>query len=88
MYPKKGTIQIGSDADLVVVDMNLEKTVTPDLLQHYSDYNIYEGMNLKGWPVVTMVRGTVVARDFQIVGQHGHGRYQYMNAYLKEPVMA
>ncbi len=86
MYPQKGTIQVGSDADLVIVDLNLEKTVTPALMQHYSDYNIYEGMNLKGWPVLTMVRGTVVARDFQIVASHGHGKYQYLNAYLREPV--
>ena len=86
MYPQKGTIQVGSDAGLVVADLNLEKTVTPALLQHYSDYNIYEGMNAKGWPVLTMSRGTVVARNFEIVAPHGHGRYQYLNSYLRESV--
>ena len=86
MYPQKGTIQVGSDADLVLVDLDREQVVTPALMQHRSDYNIYEGMNLKGWPVLTMVRGTVVARDFQIVAQPGHGKYQYLNQYLREPV--
>lgn len=88
MYPQKGTIAIGSDADLVVVDLDLEQVVTPALMQHRSDYNIYEGMNLKGWPVLTMVRGTVVARDFEIVAPAGHGRYQSLNGYLRRPVAA
>jgi dihydroorotase-like cyclic amidohydrolase len=86
MYPQKGTIQVGSDADLVLVDLNLERVVTPELMQHRSDYNIYEGMNLKGWPVLTMSRGTVIARDFQIVAPAGHGQYQYLNSYLREAV--
>lgn len=88
MYPQKGTIQVGSDADLAIVDLNLEKVVTPALMQHYSDYNIYEGMNLKGWPTVTMVRGTVVAKDFQIVASDRRGKYLYLNSYLREPVLA
>jgi dihydropyrimidinase len=63
MYPKKGTLQQGSDADLVMVDLDLEKTVTPELLQSYSDYTIYDGWELKGWPVMTIVRGRVVMED-------------------------
>ena len=43
MYPKKGTIEPGSDADLTIVDLDIEKKVTPDLLQSYSDYTIYDG---------------------------------------------
>lgn len=84
MYPRKGTIDIGSDADLLVVDMNLEKTVTPKLMQHYSDYNIYEGMKLKGWPTVTMVRGTVVQRDGEIVAPQGTGEYQHLTGWLND----
>lgn len=84
MYPKKGTIQIGSDADLTVVDMDLVKNPTPELLQTYSDYNIYEGMDLKGWPVLTMVRGTVVARDFEIVAPQGTGEYLYLTEWAKD----
>jgi dihydropyrimidinase len=60
MYPKKGTIQPGSDADLTIVDLSLEKTVTPELLQSHSDYTIYDGWKLTGWPEATIVRGMMV----------------------------
>jgi dihydropyrimidinase len=76
MYPEKGTIQKGSDADLVIVDMDLEQKVTPELLQSYSDYTIYDGWKLKGWPVLTMVRGRVVMQDGQVDKKAmGHGKF-------------
>ncbi|MBI2955566.1 MAG: amidohydrolase family protein [Chloroflexi bacterium] len=77
LYPRKGAIQIGSDADFTVVDLGLAKTVTAAELGSYADYTIYEGQTLKGWPVLTMVRGVVVMQDGQIVGPKGHGRYLY-----------
>jgi dihydropyrimidinase len=76
LYPKKGTIQRGSDADLTIVDLDLEQRVTPELLQSYSDYTIYDGYNIKGWPVLTMVRGQVVMHDGQISSTTlGHGQF-------------
>ena len=76
MYPRKGTIQEGSDADLAIVDMDLEQKVTPELLQSYSDYTIYDGWKLKGWPVLTMVRGKVVMEDGLVEGATlGHGQF-------------
>jgi len=76
MYPKKGTIQPGSDADLTIVDLNLEKKVTPELLQSYSDYTIYDGRRLKGWPVMTIVRGRMVMEDGQVSSEAlGHGEF-------------
>lgn len=76
MYPKKGTIQPGSDADLTIVDLNLEKKVTPELLQSYSDYTIYDGHRLKGWPVMAIVRGRVVMEDGQVNSEAlGHGEF-------------
>ncbi len=75
LYPRKGTISVGSDADLVMVDMDLEKTVTPELLGSMSDFTVYDGWKLKGWPVLTMVRGEVVMKDGQIVGGAGKGKY-------------
>lgn len=76
MYPKKGTIQPGSDADLTIVDLDLEQKVTPELLQSYSDYTIYDGHWLKGWPVMTLVRGRVVMEGGQVDGQAlGHGEF-------------
>jgi dihydropyrimidinase len=76
MYPRKGTIQVGSDADLTVIDLEATKKVTPELLQSYSDYTIYDGWKLSGWPAMTVVRGRVVMEDGQV--DHaalGHGQF-------------
>ncbi|HJU34547.1 MAG TPA: amidohydrolase family protein [Nitrososphaera sp.] len=76
MYPKKGTIQPGSDADLTIIDLDLEKTVTPDLLQSHSDYTIYDGWKLRGWPIMTIVRGNIVMEDGQVASEAlGHGQF-------------
>jgi dihydropyrimidinase len=76
MYPKKGTIQPGSDADLTLIDLDLEKTVTPDLLQSYSDYTIYDGWKLRGWPIMTIVRGNIVMEDGKVANEAlGHGEF-------------
>ncbi|NHI02351.1 Dihydropyrimidinase [Candidatus Nitrosotalea sp. TS] len=82
MYPKKGIIQKGSDADIVLVDMKAEKKVSHELLNGYSDYTVYDGWNLKGWPVKTLVRGTVVAEDFKVIGKAGYGKF------VQRPVLA
>jgi dihydropyrimidinase len=76
MYPRKGTIQQGSDADLVVIDVDLEKRVTPELLQSYSDYTIYDAWKLRGWPVLTLVRGKIVMEDGHVAEDAlGHGEF-------------
>lgn len=75
LYPKKGTIQVGSDADLTLVDLNLEKTVSHELFATWSDYTLYTGVRLKGWPVLTMLRGRVVARDGAVTAEPGYGRF-------------
>ncbi len=76
MYPRKGTIQPGSDADLAMIDLDLEKQVRPELLQSYSDYTIYDGWNLSGWPVMTIVRGRVVMEDGHVdESALGHGEF-------------
>ncbi|KAA2283609.1 dihydroorotase [Candidatus Nitrosocosmicus agrestis] len=75
-YPKKGTIQKGSDADLVIIDLEISKKVTPELLQSSSDYTIYDGMELQGWPTVTISRGKIIMEN-ETVYQHnkGHGKF-------------
>jgi dihydropyrimidinase len=73
--PRKGTIAVGSDADFAIVDLNKEKIVTPDMFQSHSDYSLYEGWALKGWPVMTILRGQVVMRDGEIVGTPGGREY-------------
>ncbi len=74
MYPQKGTFEKNSDADITMIDLKKEKKVTSDLFGGFSDYIVYEGRNLKGWPVKTIVRGEIVADDFEIIGKLGHGK--------------
>ena len=75
LYPLKGALAPGSDADIVVFDPYHEKTVTPDNLFHNADYSPYDGMILRGWPKVTLVRGRVVMEDNRLVAEKGWGRY-------------
>ena len=70
----KGNIAAGYDADLVVVDPHKEQVVDSSRLESHADYSVYDGMRLRGWPRLTMVRGTVVARDGVVTGKEGHGR--------------
>jgi dihydropyrimidinase len=77
---RKGFLAPGADADIALVDLEKQREVRAAELGSYSDYSLYDGQTLKGWPVMTMVRGTVVMRDGEIVGQAGHG------AYLSRPL--
>lgn len=74
MGPAKGSLGPGSDADITVLDPRLERAVSADMFGGHSDYTVYEGLRLRGWPVKTMVRGAMVAEDFEVVGRVGHGR--------------
>lgn len=73
MFPQKGAIQRGADADITLVDLKKEQKVTSEFFGAFSDYIVYEGWNLKGWPQTTMVRGTLVTENMQVVGKPGHG---------------
>ena len=75
LYPKKGTIAVGSDADLVVVDLALEREVRPEALAGMSDFSPFEGKRLRGWPVATIKGGRIVARDGALVEERPAGRY-------------
>ena len=75
LAPVKGRIDIGSDADFTVVDLNRERKVVPAELGSYADYSLYEDQVLKGWPVKTIVRGVTVMDDGKILGPGGHGKY-------------
>lgn len=77
LYPRKGTLLPGSDADVTVVDLGIEKKVTASKLHGSCNYSLYEGWTLKGWPTLTMVRGRVVMRDHKLLGNPGYGRYLY-----------
>jgi dihydropyrimidinase len=75
LYPRKGTIAIGSDADIAIWDPHRKLTLTHDLLKDGSDYTPYEGIEITGWPVLTMVRGQVVMRDGTLTGAKGYGTH-------------
>ena len=76
LYPQKGSLQKGSDADLVIVDLDLKKKVTPELLQSYSDYTIYDGWELCGWPIATILRGKIVMENYIVdENYYGYGKF-------------
>ncbi len=73
--PNKGRLEIGADADVTLVDVDLIKPVDPAVLGSYADYSLYEGQQLCGWPVRTIVRGKTVMDDGRITGPGGWGNY-------------
>jgi dihydropyrimidinase len=75
LYPKKGTIAVGADADIAIWDPDHEVTISQSLMHGGSDYTPYEGIKVKGWPVSTMVRGKFVVRDGKLAGTLGAGEY-------------
>ena len=70
----KGSLQPGFDADVTLIDLKKEKKVSTELFGGYSDYLVYDGWDLKGWPVKTIVRGTTIAEDFEVIGKPGFGK--------------
>jgi len=74
MYPTKGSLELNSDADITLIDLKKEQKVTSDLFGGFSDYIVYDGWKLKGWPVKTIVRGQTIAEDFQVIGKPGYGK--------------
>lgn len=77
IYPRKGTIAVGSDADLVIFDPTLTLTIENDMLKSNSDFSAFEGWEVTGWPMTTIRRGEVVYRDGQIHGEPGNGEILY-----------
>lgn len=75
LYPRKGTIRLGSDADLVVVDLDRQHTVDADALKGRKEGSVYAGRSLRGWPVATVVGGRLVVADGQFNGELGEARF-------------
>lgn len=75
MYPKKGTIAVGSDADLLVWDPEKEHTISAETHHMRVDYNVYEGMTVKGLPVQVYLRGRKVVEDGEWVAEKGQGQF-------------
>lgn len=75
MWPKKGTLSPGADADITFIDPGIEVEVLAREMYSVADYDPYEGYKAVGWPVLTMLRGEVIARNGKIIGRPGNGRF-------------
>jgi len=75
MYPKKGAIATGSDADLVIIDPTIKQTLTHELLHENCDYTPYEGTPLKGYAIMTISRGEIIVENGNFISQKGRGRF-------------
>jgi dihydropyrimidinase len=85
LHPQKGSLSVGADADLVVFDPNLEVAITPEVLHGHADYSPYEGWHVRGWPVSTMVRGSWVVRDRELVGSRELGSFVRRGKVCQRP---
>jgi dihydropyrimidinase len=86
MYPKKGVIAVGSDADIVLFDPDANKKITLDDLHADSDYSIWEGFQTTGYPVTTILRGKVIVENGQLLGSTSDGRW--LNRRVSPSVLA
>ncbi len=73
--PQKGAIRPGADADLVLVDWDAVRQVRGSELGSIVSYSPFEGMQLRGWPLWTMLRGRIIAAGGRLVGEPGYGQY-------------
>jgi dihydropyrimidinase len=75
MYPRKGAVAVGSDADLVIYDPNRRHTISAKSHHMDVDYSCYEGRSVQGGSDVVLSRGSVIVRDGQFTGRRGHGQF-------------
>lgn len=78
IYPRKGSLQVGSDADIVLIDPDLCFRVTADKLHHKVDWTPFEGLELCGWPRHVIINGQLVMREREVVLQRFRGSYVFL----------
>lgn len=75
LHPRKGTIAIGSDADIAIWDPTWERTISQDMLHDNMDYTPFEGMKVTGWPRIVMSRGRMVVENEELQVERGSGAF-------------
>jgi len=80
LYPRKGAIEVGSDADFTIIDMKKEATIKADQLKTRCGWTPYEGIKVKGMPTHTIVRGEVIMEDSKVIGKAGYGEFLARNS--------
>ncbi len=83
LFPRKGTVAVGSEADLVIFDPNLTRTIEASMLKSNADHSVYEGLSVTGWPRLTMRRGSVVFENDEVVGHPGSGEIARRGATMQ-----
>ena len=86
LYPRKGTIAVGSDADLAIWNKDREIVITNEMLHHNCDYTPYEGMSVRGWPEIVISRGEIVVDEGKLLAQPGRG--QFLRCDRPRPILA
>lgn len=84
LYPKKGDIKIGSDADIVIIDPKKQVILKKNILHENVDYTCYENFKLQGYPVITISRGEVIVKDGVFKGKKGRGKFINRKVTWKE----
>jgi dihydropyrimidinase len=81
LYPRKGTLAIGADADIVLWDAEHLHTIQAATHHMQTDYNLYEGMTVKGWPARVLLRGKTIVDGDRWLGQAGSGQFLHRCPY-------
>jgi len=77
LYPRKGVIEPGADADLVIWDRDVERSIRIEDLHHDGDYSPWEGWTMSAWPAMTMLRGKVIVDDGELLAGPDYGAWQH-----------
>ena len=83
LYPRKGVIQVGSDADVVIIDPKKEMVIDYKNSESFNEFSIYQGWKVKGMPIATFLRGELVAENYKIVAKQPSGKWLTQNLNVR-----